>query len=548
VDGGTSGKFVEAVAEAGEYAGDIVQFQFYFNSTDGMFNETEGVYVDDFRVNSKCGGPTGEEVTTQTFPTLWDVWGTGSDDVFAVGNGGAIIHWDGNTWTQKSGGATKDFFGLGGNEDFLMVVGEEGECLASFEGGLDAQDVPTSAQLNDVVSLVGNEAIAVGEMGTILRHGTQGWVTENSGVFTTLRGVWSDGASVVAVGDGGSTLHRVGNSWQSKPSQTPGDLFGIWGFDSKNIYAVGEKGVVVKYDGTSWSKKGDMLKDSNGAVLHSIIGFGAEGPFIAVGTSGDSVVNLDGVWKKADNKVNTNELHSVWGAVPEAVWAVGNLGTINKWDGSKWEAISSPTDLNLYAVWGRSQEEVYAAGQYGVLLNWDGISWKIVRSSTSQNLRAVWGLGPNNVYAVGQYATIMHYDGLNWSQIKIEDQVVAGGLQPVTDQLFDIWGTASNDIWAIGAKGTLIHTNIDTETGEMTWVKIPHDDTEITLRGLWGKDKEHFWMAGLEGAVFRSNGQYLKAEKTGSIATLYDIQGFSNGDIVAVGDLGTVLRYVYEAP
>ena len=549
VDGTTGGKFIEVTAAANEFAGDNVQFQFFFNSMDSMFNDTEGVYIDDFSVSSKCGAPSGEvEEKKNDFPTLWDVWGTGSDNVYAVGNGGAIIHWDGNSWKQQTGGQTRDFYGVGGSDEYLVVVGADGEALANFDGGLNAQNVPVGANLRDVVTISGIESIAVGDQGTIVRNGSSGWVDESPGTFTTFNAVWSDGASVVTVGDIGTIYHRVGNSWQSKSSTTNNNLRGLWGADGNNIYACGDKGVIVRYDGTQWNNEGELLKDSNGALLNGIIGFGAEGPIISVGSSGDSVIFKDGVWSKAGSKVNTNELHDVWGAVEDEVWAVGNLGTIIKWSGTNWSEIVSPTPFSLYAVWGRSQEEVYAVGQNGVLIQWDGTIWKIIRSSTKMNLRSVWGLSPTDIYAVGQFATIMHYDGLNWSQIKVEDQVSGGTMQPVVDQLFDIWGTSPTNMWAIGAAGTIVRTISDEESGDLTWVKLPQQDTSITLRGIWGRDEEHLWMAGLEGTVIRSNGQYLKEEETGSIATLFDIQGFENGDIVAVGDIGTVLRYVYEAP
>jgi hypothetical protein len=546
VNGVTDGKFVEATVNVSEFAGDNIKFLFFFNSSDGLFNHTEGVYIDDFTVSSECGGPGAEENGKNDFPTLWDVWGTGPENVYAVGNGGAIIRWDGHSWIQETGGETHDFFGIGGSDSYLIVVGAEGETLTNFEGGLTSQSVPVSANLRDVVSLVGTEAIAVGDMGTIVRHGSGGWVTENSGTGANLKSVWSNGSTVVAVGDMGTVLHRVGNSWQPKPSNTTNGLSGIWGFDSNNIYACGVKGVVIRYDGSEWKSEGDLLKESTGAYLNAIIGFGAEGPVLAVGSAGDTVLFKDGVWDKAGSKVNTNELHSVWGAVFEEVWAVGNLGTIIKWDGSNWSEAVSPTAFNLYALWGRSQEEVYAVGQYGVLLKWDGTSWKVIRSSTKMNLRAVWGLSPTDVYAVGQFATIMHYDGLNWSQIKVEEQVIGGALQPVVDQLFDIWGTSPTNMWAIGADGTIVRTDTDEESGEVTWVKYPQTETTISFRGIWGKDKEKIWLAGLEGLVIRTNGVYLKPETTGSIATLYDIIGFENGDMVAVGDIGTVLRYVYE--
>lgn len=33
---------------------------------------------------------------------LYGVWGSSDDDIFAVGNSGAILHFDGNTWSEMN--------------------------------------------------------------------------------------------------------------------------------------------------------------------------------------------------------------------------------------------------------------------------------------------------------------------------------------------------------------------------------------------------------------------------------------------------------------
>src|SRR5690348_10293964 len=46
---------------------------------------------------------------------LQDVWGTSGTDVFAVGAGGAILHYDGRAWTPQASGTTRDLFALWGS-------------------------------------------------------------------------------------------------------------------------------------------------------------------------------------------------------------------------------------------------------------------------------------------------------------------------------------------------------------------------------------------------------------------------------------------------
>ena len=48
-------------------------------------------------------------------------------------------------------------------------------------------------------------------------------------------------------------LKSDGAAWTAQPSGNSCRLAGVWGSDSRNVWAVGEAGTIVKYDGTSWS-------------------------------------------------------------------------------------------------------------------------------------------------------------------------------------------------------------------------------------------------------------------------------------------------------
>jgi hypothetical protein len=108
--------------------------------------------------------------------------------------------------------------------------------------------------------------------------------------------------------------------------------------------------------------------------------------------------------------------------------------------------------------------------------------------------------------------------------------------------MYDVWGPYSTNIFAVGVGGVLIHREIDDLTGEATWIKVPQQDNEITIRGFWGADEENMWMVGRQGTILHFDGQFMTPEPTESIATLYDVIGFAGGYLVAVGDLGTILR------
>ena len=44
-----------------------------------------------------------------------DVWGSSGSDVFAVGNGGTILHYDGSAWSAMTSGTTFALNGVWGS-------------------------------------------------------------------------------------------------------------------------------------------------------------------------------------------------------------------------------------------------------------------------------------------------------------------------------------------------------------------------------------------------------------------------------------------------
>ena len=58
--------------------------------------------------------------------------------------------------------------------------------------------------------------------------------------------------ALFAVGDYGRIIHYDGTSWNLEDSGTDEHLFGVSGNSSSEVYAVGAKGTIVHYDGTSW--------------------------------------------------------------------------------------------------------------------------------------------------------------------------------------------------------------------------------------------------------------------------------------------------------
>jgi hypothetical protein len=129
------------------------------------------------------------------------------------------------------------------------------------------------------------------------------------------------------------------------------------------------------------------------------------------------------------------------------IYAVGDSGTIVKYNEGSWSVEASSTDADLYGVWGSSETNVFAVGAQGTIVHYDGVSWSDVASGTNVDLNGVWGSLDNDVYAVGVKGTIIYYDGESWSNISSGTDV----------DLYGIWGSSDDNVYVVGGQGTIIH-------------------------------------------------------------------------------------------
>jgi hypothetical protein len=73
------------------------------------------------------------------------------------------------------------------------------------------------------------------------------WAAQTSSTTRTLYGVWgTDANNVWAVGVGGTIVKWNGTTWAAQISGTTNLLWGVWGTDANNVWAVGEGGTILR--------------------------------------------------------------------------------------------------------------------------------------------------------------------------------------------------------------------------------------------------------------------------------------------------------------
>lgn len=234
---------------------------------------------------------------------LTNIYGFTANDVYAVGMGGLILHYDGDAWSQIPSGTDATLYGLWGasGEDVWIVGGTAGGTGSAV-----------------VLRGTSGEFAPVADMSADLRPAT----------LFKVHGYSPD--DVIMVGDAGA-LRWNGSEWRGDDVPTNEPLRSTWGRDAGDIYAVGGRGIseILHYDGSAWS-----------LVAELAIGWGLSGvftapdePTFAVGGSYVFEVGRDGsiVQPTLPEISATTELHGVWGDGRGTTYAVGgslsNLGT-----------------------------------------------------------------------------------------------------------------------------------------------------------------------------------------------------------------------------
>ena len=133
------------------------------------------------------------------------VWGSGPNDVWVVGQRGAVVHWDGTEWTEVLIGASVDMISLWGTgPDRIAVVGGRGNGTFYTYDGSSWQEgeIPLGLPgLNGV--WVDDQIHVVGEQGTIYSFDfdtRQPIEDESIATSLTLHAIFGDGDRLTTVG------------------------------------------------------------------------------------------------------------------------------------------------------------------------------------------------------------------------------------------------------------------------------------------------------------------------------------------------------------
>ena len=438
---------------------------------------------------------------------LSGLWGTSASDIWAVGDFGTAMHYDGKTWTLVNSNTTK--------------------------------------HLNGVYAPTAGSAVVVGDTGLVTRWNGTAFSSESSGTVANLNSVWGSAANnLFAVGDGGAIIRNTGNGWTSMTSGTTSSLYRVAGSATDNVWAVGQSGTVRSYGGV-------------GAIWNTVAApFATMAPLADVWTSGPNdvwavggttaadcaVYRRGGVMWKQNNTCNS-AITAVWGNSPRDVWSGGAVKTVQRYLESD---VSKPVSTDILsagslqglvptyrAAWGSKEGEVYLATSHGNVLRYvaDPPSTQLaaplssVYAKGSGELAVVTGTGTSE-YFLYDDGTVFGSDGRKISALPS---------LPVITALYDGYTAPTGELFVSGNAGNVYKYTPATNS----WTSMKAGTITAAAYAIGGVSANDFYVGTSMGSIYRyvNGAAPASASFTNASIVFQSIWGRTANEVWAVGGL-----------
>jgi photosystem II stability/assembly factor-like uncharacterized protein len=254
-----------------------------------------------------------------------------SNNGWAVGDNGVILHWDGSEW---------------------QVVPS-----------------PTQEMLNAVVMLSENDGWIAGNNGVILQWDGMEWkIVPSPRAFFLMAIDMLSPADGWIVGMGGTLMHWDGGDWTQAPGDYLPHIEDVFMMSSSSGWVVGgDVNIETMYwDGARWS--GIETPDIQGRLLSVWMNSMTDG--WAGGRNGVMVRWNGSTWTEYVMP-STSWIEDILFIAPDDGWAVGGWGYINHWNGTEWSLVNTPLSSGwLNGIDMLSLTEGWAVGDNGTILRY----------------------------------------------------------------------------------------------------------------------------------------------------------------------------------
>lgn len=194
----------------------------------------------------------------------FDVWGRTPDDLISVGKYGKIYHYDGTRWIRSESHTDQHLYAASGISDGSMVAVGEGRAVLFWDG---VQWTPLSPLCQgscgeaffDVWMISRNECFVVGENGLVGWYRNDVWHFERMDT-RELYSVWGTSSASIFASGLAALYHFDGSSWKRMPYPNYFDNFfyaerfhTIRGTSPSSVFVADYYGALYHFDGNVWT-------------------------------------------------------------------------------------------------------------------------------------------------------------------------------------------------------------------------------------------------------------------------------------------------------
>jgi len=348
------------------------------------------------------------------------------------------------------------------------------------------------------------------------------WARENVTQPATLEWAAAAEQTVYAVGNNGLIMRRDVTSWSIMPSGTTRNIRTVSAWSASDVWAAGDARTVLRLVNGAWAPAPELpsaVTDCAGTYVR-----GPRDVFVNCFENGFgwATFRWDGTgWSRFE----TESRQRYWSFFPigTVLYAVGEEGMVMRLDGLTWR-IDSPSvgESRMTGGFGDANGAI-VAGWHGVSYARRNSRWELVNSVP--NYRGIWGDGSGVLFGVGIQGAIDRFDGTRWSTSR-----PAGG-----QGLLAVWGASPTAVFASGFGGTMLRFD------GTSWRSMVTRTTSL-IASVWGVKPDSVWAVSNAGEILFFDGESWRLQfRTGR--GLRSVHGLNARNVWAVGDEGRIWKF-----
>lgn len=255
-------------------------------------------------------------------------------------------------------------------------------------------------------------------------------------------------------------VRSIDGGWELEPTQLDVDLHALWGVAGDRLFAVGQRGRIVRFNGAFWT---------------------------------------------AQSSPATATLRALAGRGDTDIWAAGDAGEVVHWDGISWSRVDAPLDA-YQALATAPGQPLLAAGAIRVR-RFDGDGWGIEGPPSLQRIKALSMAADGSAVAAGSGGRIF-FRGVPGAGTAGDWKALAS---PTQRDLLGVWLAADgSELVAVGVDGTLVS---GAPTGSLTLTELPADVAGFDLNAVTADPEGANTVVGDRGVVLRRDAESWVVEQ-----------------------------------